>query len=111
MKRKHKWVAAGGNTYQCSVCKTLDDIQAGLFDTIGQAQELERIINRDDCPGRQRKATGVKRIYTREELTLHDGFVWTCALCRAVGLTHETIMHSGRCVFHIFGVTEVTIKK
>lgn len=108
---KHKWVNAGGNTYQCSRCKTLDDIQAGLMDTIGQAQEMSRIVSRDDCKGVVKKNAGIKKIYTREELTLHDGFVWTCALCRAVGLTQTDINHSSRCVFHVFGVTQVTIKK
>lgn len=108
---EHKWVAAGGNTYQCSKCKTLDDIRAGVFDTTGQAQEMARIIGRDDCEGVVKRNAGIKKIYTKEELTLHDGFVWMCALCRAVGLEQQDINHSSRCVFHIFGVNEVTIKK
>ena len=108
---KHKWVAAGGNTYQCSKCKTLDEIEAGLMDTIGQAQEMARITARNDCAGVVKKNAGIKKKYTREELTLHDGLVWTCALCRASAFEERDINHSSRCVFHVFGVNEVTIRK
>ena len=108
---KHKWTHGGGNTYQCSECLTLDEVEAGLLDVIGNAQEMERIVARDDCPGVQSRDASIKTVYTREELTLHDGFVYCCVLCHEVGLERNEISHSSRCVFHVFGVNEVTLRK
>lgn len=99
---KHKWVNASGFTFQCSICKDFDDISADPCDTDGIAKEMERIINRVDCPGKKKKRkVKTKTKYSRNDLLLvtedHGGYeAGICVLCKATGWIDE-IKHKPSC--------------
>ena len=62
---KHKWELTGFTCW-CSVCKDMDTIHADWCDSDMIVKEQKRILNRNDCGGKDAAVSGTRRKRARK---------------------------------------------